>query len=454
MLVCERSTIHPISLTIMKIYKTLITITICFVVPTSLWAEIPESTTQKKVRVYILAGQSNMEEKAGFQPLAWQVGQEKFKDRYTHLIVDGDHAAFSKAYQASIAKDPKNPVYKFSERRDVWMSNHGRHGNLSADYLKTNNKFGLEINFGHEMGNQYDEQVLIIKTAWGGRSIHRGYRPPSAIPSEEQIKSEWNTIVSEQKAKREKDLANYPMKLEAFKKKLADYQKAKATGSLKKNQRAPNKPKDPTTQSSRGPKNLAEYRESYGSDYRNMIKEVKAALADIKTNHPAYQDQGYEIKGFVWFQGYNDMFAEEARNNYAKNLVKLIKDLKKELNAPNTKTVIGQMGHHGDLKGLYQETKDKSTGKMKMSGNGAIRKAQLKASQHADIKNSTALVRTAPFWDMEADAIFTGPGSWQKDIAKWQQFGADRPYHYYGSPWFFSQAGKAFGKAMIQLESN
>lgn len=438
----------------MKIYKVLISITILIAAHTSLRAEIPEGSTQKKVRVYLLAGQSNMEEKAGFQPLAWQVGQEKYKNRYTHLIIDSDHAAFSKAYQASIANDPKNPSYNFSERRDVWMSNHGKHGNLSADYLKTKSKFGLEVNFGHEMGNQYDEQVLIIKTAWGGRSIHRGYRPPSAIPTEEELKSEWDAIVSEQKTKREKALAGYPKKLEAFNKKLADYETARAAGNLKKNQRVPKKPKDPTKQSSRGPKNLDQYRASYGSDYRNMIKEIKEALANIKTNHPAYQDQGYEIKGFVWFQGYNDMFAEKARNNYGKNLVKLIKDVKKEFNAPNTKSVIGQMGHNGDLKGLYQETKNETTGEMVMSGNGAIRKAQLEASQHTDIKDSTALVRTAPFWDMEADAIFTGPGSWQKDITKWQQFGADRPYHYYGSPWFFSQVGTAFGKAMIELESN
>ena len=440
-------------MTIMKIYKLLITITILTIAYTPLWAEIPEGSAKKKVRVYILAGQSNMEEKAGFQPLAWQVGQEKYKNRYTHLIIDGDHAAFSKTYEASMANDPKKPVYQFSERRDVWMCNHGRHGNLSADYLKTNSKFGLEINFAHEMGNQYDEQVLVIKTAWGGRSIHRGYRPPSAIPSEQQLKSEWDAMVTAQKTKMEKAKAEYPKKLETFNKKLADYKKAKAAGKLKQ-QRAPKKPKDPTQQSSRGPKTLEQYIASYGSDYRNMIKEVKEALANIKTNHPAYQDQGYEIKGFVWFQGYNDMFAEEARNNYAKNLVKLIKDVKKELNSPNTKTVIGQMGHHGDLKGLYQEKKDKTTGKMVMSGNGAIRKAQLDASQHPDIKDSTALVRTAPFWDMEADAIFTGPGSWQKDIAQWQQFGADRPYHYYGSPWFFSQVGTAFGKAMIHLETH
>lgn len=407
----------------------------------------------KKVRVYILAGQSNMEEKAGFMPLAWQVGQDEYKERYTHLIKDGDHAAFSKIYQESIAKDPKQPIYTFSERDDVWMSNHGRHGNLSADYLKTNSKFGLEVNFGHEMGNRYDEQVLIIKTAWGGRSIHKGYRPPSAIPTEDEIKGEWAAIVADRKAKKDKAIAEYPKRLEKYEAQLAQHQKAKAAGSLKKNQKAPRKPQDPSSQNVRGPKTYAEYKESYGSDYRNMMAEVKDALANIKANHPAYADQGYEIKGFVWFQGYNDMFAEEARNTYGKNLVKLIKDVKKELNAPGIQAVIGQMGHNGDLKGMYQEKEDKATGKMVMSGNGAIRKAQLEASQHPDMKESTALVRTAPFWDMEADAIYTGPGSWQKDFAKWQQFGADRPYHYYGSPWFFSQAGTAFGKAMIKLEA-
>ena len=432
--------------------KILIVLTLLLTAGAPLNAEIPLGDSNKEVRVYILAGQSNMEEKAGFQPLAWQVGQDEYKDRYTHLIKDGDHAAFSKQYQASIAKDPKKPEYAFSERKDVWMSNHGRTGNLSADYLKTNSKFGLEVNFGHEVGNQYDEQVLIIKTAWGGRSIHRGYRPPSAIPSEAELKSEWDAIVAEQQAKKEKALAEYPKKLADFEKKLADFEQAKAAGTLKKNQKAPRKPQDPNTQKSRGPQNFEEHKESYGSDYRNMISEVKEALAQIKTNFPGYKDQGYDIKGFVWFQGYNDMFAEEARNNYGKNLVKLIKDVKKELNAPHAKAIIGQMGHNGDLKGLYQETEDKATGKMVMSGNGAIRKAQLEASQHADIKNFTALVRTAPFWDMEADAIYTGPGSWQKDFAKWQQFGADRPYHYYGSPWFFSQVGTAFGKAMIGLE--
>ena len=39
------------------------------------------------------------------------------------------------------------------------------------------------------------------------------------------------------------------------------------------------------------------------------------------------------------------------------------------------------------------------------------------------------------------------------DPEKWRQFGNDRPYHYYGSPWFFAQAGRAFGDAMVKLIS-
>jgi len=415
------------------------------------YADSKAGSSDKKVRVYVLAGQSNMEEKAGFKPLAWQISQKKYQGRYTHLIKNGDYAEFTKIYQASIAKDPKDPVFNFSERKDVWMSNHGRTGNLSADYLQTKRMFGLEVNFGHAVGDKYDEQVLIIKTAWGGRAIHRGYRPPSGMPTEAQLKAEWDEIVAKRKADKAKAIAEYPKRMERYREQLAAYEKAKADGSKKK-LRKPRKPQDPNTQRVRGAKTFEEHKESYGRDYRNMIKEVKEALANIKTSFPSYKGQGCEIKGFVWFQGFNDMFAEEARANYAKNLVKLIKDVKKDLGAPNIKTVIGQMGHNGDLDGLYQEKKDKKTGKMVMSGNGAIRKAQLEASQHPDIKDSTTLVRTAPFWDMEAHAIYHGPGGWSKDVDKWRQFGDDRPYHYFGSPWFFSQAGTAFGKAMIALE--
>ena len=40
--------------------------------------------------------------------------------------------------------------------------------------------FGPEMQFGHLMGEQFDNQVLIIKTAWGGRDLYKDFRPPSS----------------------------------------------------------------------------------------------------------------------------------------------------------------------------------------------------------------------------------------------------------------------------------
>ena len=41
-------------------------------------------------------------------------------------------------------------------------------------------KIGPELQFGHVMGDYFDDQVLIIKTAWGGKSLAVDFRPPSA----------------------------------------------------------------------------------------------------------------------------------------------------------------------------------------------------------------------------------------------------------------------------------
>jgi hypothetical protein len=40
--------------------------------------------------------------------------------------------------------------------------------------------FGPEMQFGHLLGDHFDNQVLIIKTAWGGRDLHKDFRPPSS----------------------------------------------------------------------------------------------------------------------------------------------------------------------------------------------------------------------------------------------------------------------------------
>ena len=72
---------------------------------------------QQPVQVFILAGQSNMEGKGFPEPIAYQVGTEQYRQRWTRFIKDGDHEAFSARYQASIAKDPGKPRLRLERTR-------------------------------------------------------------------------------------------------------------------------------------------------------------------------------------------------------------------------------------------------------------------------------------------------------------------------------------------------
>lgn len=40
--------------------------------------------------------------------------------------------------------------------------------------------FGPELQLGHVLGEALDEPVLLVKTAWGGKSLYRDFRPPSS----------------------------------------------------------------------------------------------------------------------------------------------------------------------------------------------------------------------------------------------------------------------------------
>ena len=54
----------------------------------------------------------------------------------------------------------------------------------------------------------------------------------------------------------------------------------------------------------------AEKKEQTGRFYRLMIEHVRRVLKDVKRVYPDYDSKdGYEIAGFAWFQGWNDMVA-------------------------------------------------------------------------------------------------------------------------------------------------
>ena len=56
----------------------------------------------------------------------------------------------------------------------------GRKGNLSPEFGFRKGFIGPELGFGHIVGNAFDEPVLLIKLAWGGKSLAKDFRSPSS----------------------------------------------------------------------------------------------------------------------------------------------------------------------------------------------------------------------------------------------------------------------------------
>ncbi|MDP6044110.1 MAG: sialate O-acetylesterase, partial [Phycisphaerae bacterium] len=53
-------------------------------------------------------------------------------------------------------------------------------GELTVGFGARDDKIGPEFQFGHVMGDHFGEPVLLIKTAWGGKSLALNFRPPIA----------------------------------------------------------------------------------------------------------------------------------------------------------------------------------------------------------------------------------------------------------------------------------
>lgn len=121
------------------------------------------------VKVFILAGQSNMEghgkvdaepqANGGKGSLAWLVKQPDTAASFRHLVgADGQWLA----------------------RTDVQIWYLGRTGELRPGFGFREGYIGPELGFGHVVGEALDEPVLLIKLAWGGKSLARDFRPPSS----------------------------------------------------------------------------------------------------------------------------------------------------------------------------------------------------------------------------------------------------------------------------------
>lgn len=138
----------------------------------------PQPADKSCVKVFILAGQSNMVGDGRVDPvetkgtLAYMVQRSEKQAQFMHLVDDDGN---------------------WVERDDVWFfqrqaMENGKGNNVEvACALKPGLqgkgdklKIGPELQFGQVMGDHFDNQVLIIKTAWGGKSLAVDFRPSSA----------------------------------------------------------------------------------------------------------------------------------------------------------------------------------------------------------------------------------------------------------------------------------
>ena len=128
-----------------------------------------EPVSDEPLRVFILAGQSNM---VGAGAVRSDPERNGGRGSLEFLVKD---PATAKQYGHLVDEDGEWVV-----REDVWIWSLDRKGGLTVGYGARDDRIGPELGFGHVVGDLYDEQVLLIKVAWGGKSLAKDFRPPSS----------------------------------------------------------------------------------------------------------------------------------------------------------------------------------------------------------------------------------------------------------------------------------
>lgn len=294
-----------------------------------LWPVVGQAAdSAKPIKVFLLAGQSNMQGQGvvemdhpknyngGKGNLDWSMEHSASKNMMLHLRDDSGNWA-----------DREDVTIRYKFKGNV------RQGKLTVGYTGYggSSHIGPELQFGHVVGDHFDVPVLLIKTAWGGKSLQVDFRPPSS-------------------------------------------------------------------------------RQDTGPSYKQMIDEIRAALEELN-------GQSYELAGFVWMQGWNDMISKTATAEYGDNLVNLAKDLRNELKSPDLPIVVGELGNGGPAK--------------PGSGMAKFRKTQKQAVARID----------------HASFVITHRFARPAELSPNKRHG----HHWFGSAESYFLVGDALGKAMIEL---
>lgn len=324
----------------------------------------------KKVKVFLIMGQSN----------TLEMGKVK-GDKQGSL----EHAVNEEGLYPFMVDDAGNWTTR-KDVRNVHVMGSGGPGKTSVkrnDWLTVSgNKIGIETGIGHQLGHALDEPVLILKSAIGNRSLGWDLLPPGSLSYEFEL---------EVKNRQTKQVETKTFVYAGYGQSPLSWEKGTE------------------------PKPIGW---KAGVQYDGDVARAKDVLKNLEKYYP--DATGYEVAGFLWWQGDKDRYNTGHAAKYEENLKNLIMALRKDFNAPNAKFVCATLG---------QTSKEDASGNEKLILDAML--AISDAKKYPELKGDVATVYTHPL-----------------------SMGGASNGHYGGNAKTYMNVGLAMGKAMVQLLKN
>ncbi len=331
----------------------------------------------KPVKVFIIMGQSN----------TLEMGKVAGADQDGSL----EHAVKTAKLYPFLVDDAGAWTTR-QDVRNVSVMQKGDNANVYRnDWLTiSGNKIGIEVGIGHQLGNAVEEPVMLLKSSIGNRGLGWDLLPPGS----ERYLAETTDKAGN---KTTKVMAGYKDKPDMWD---ADAAKGLST-------------EPPAEWLDKKGKPINWYA---GKQYDDDTANAKKLLEDIGKYYPGATK--YEIGGFLWWQGDKDRYNQAHASHYEKNLVNLIKALRKDFNAPDAPFVVATIG---------QTSKEAKEG-----NDGLIFDAQMavdgESGKYPEFKGKVATVYTHPL-----------------------SLGGASNGHYNGNAKTYMNVGLGMGEAMAKL---
>lgn len=311
----------------------------------------------KPVKVFLVMGQSN----------TLEMGKVGGADKEGSL----EHAVKTVGLYPFLVDDNGEWTTRKDVRNVSVMQKRGNMDVYRNDWLTiSGGKMGIEIGIGHQLGNAFGGPVIVLKSSIGNRSLGWDLLPPGSKQYEMKDSKSGKTYV------------------------YAGYKES------------PDRWEKGTE-----PKKITWYA---GKQYDDDVANAKKLLEELNKYYPGAK--GYEVAGFIWWQGDKDMRNPAHFSKYEENLVTLVKALRKDFNAPKASFVTASLG----------QTKEGD----KTSGHGIILQA---------MKNLASGKYREELGD-NIGFVYTNP------LSK----GSSSSAHYGGNAQTYMNVGLALGEEMVK----